>query len=1342
MNAIDDDLNNDKSNKETLSILFGTFKAHSKLVIKFAWRNATRSRYRTFLLILGITLTIALETGIVVSVDTLYDDFLLDHRHQNYTDITVNPLEFPTFTELKQLSQTVRSVRGVSKASPVYYINVDSLLNISVGSNILLMGIDSSTHPDFAKLNVSEGVKKVSSTTIMVSQSIRNQGVEIGDKFNLHEIDTDLLDMEVTIGGVISDEPYFANKLLFLFVLVDIDTLVNSIPANRLSMLTAEIDVEVTNLLNIRATRENIEDRLGPDYIVWEEKDISEIEATGIRAYQTAMNLVIIASFVVEFLFITNILVIAIRDRQREFGILRAVGTESKQLVELIAVEILIYALFGGIIGIFIGIGFSMSLVELIDSFYTKLEFQEISIHFNSIFATLLSGVIVALISGLYPIILAIKMPVVQNIHSRMRTIKKHARFGEWKYTLIAGILLTTTGFILQMFVGPSRFLDFEVISIHFFVVLLIFIGTLLLEIGLLFFLPQFTRRVLIWFGLVTRTISSRNIAREFQKSLFTIMTAALALSFIILVGLTSAAVIKGVPDYFNSQWGVIDLVAEARDSSLPNISFTEDLESMDRVERSSFLQETRTEIQGQEGYIFGVNSTKYRYFSEPTIDRLIDIQSYEFLDRQGEYVVNETTGNVTFINRTYGLISNILYQRIQPYVPLGGVLSVRISENTTQNVTLAAIIKANIFLGSGEYLYISSTKYQQFFNSTLAKWFVCQVSGSVERVQSSIESRYSDILKEVIGITYFTEMMEKSLIFQAALFQVLFVESFILAALAQFICILVSTLHMEREMGIMRSMGLNKRGVLGIFMAESTALGIIALIIGVIDGLIGAVLLAWYISLSIPINIQFMHNEILIWIAISFLITLTSTILPSYRSSRKNVVATISGHPMTKGYKDELKPKIKTKDALYAFWDEQRLPKAQINSIFPSQTENLYSKNESATKDLLKFISSNKLEIQTVFLVLMAILTFNYICDSYIIIRGFLPTELLWRVILRIAIPPPVHDDGMMLVTSYLYNINPLMFFVGLASVGIISFYLINKKAPDNLFSFGLKSIFWGITGILFILIIVLLSIVGIVLLASFFTANIASNSMNIIFLIVYAFAAGLLIIFIAFWAIQRFWGFLIVKGVNPELKFIDGLLLTKRIGGKGYLTFISFLLIHTMVQSILTLIFSPGFEFDSYRGMIISTVNPLTFLIQAGYESSFLIFLIIFSIIQFKSQVNEIVSTQIPGITETPREIQTLKAKTVNIADTFITKNFSKIILEKDGSQVYIENIQGIKILFFKRSTDLVPYAMNYANYWPKKDVFVKETINTVVRVPLIEHMTDFIKLVESSNLDLRGH
>ncbi|MFX0182920.1 MAG: ABC transporter permease [Candidatus Hodarchaeota archaeon] len=1182
----------------------------SQLAFGLAKRNVSRSKYRSFLLIFGILLTIALETGIVVSVDTLYDDFIFDNRNQNYTDIRVIPQQWHNLSRLTTLSRDIKSVSGVSRASPVYSILVTpEIIGQDYRTNILIYGIEAKTHPDFPRLNITDGGRRVAGNTVVISQNLQQAiGFHVGDTFEAEEPELGIGPKELRIGGIMSDSSFFGNNIGYQFILVDIETLYEIVPdEHRINILSAKIDVSVNNLAKIKKTSENIKDKVGVDYFVLIEKRISEIQATGIRAYQTAMNLVILASFVVEFLFITNILAIAIHDRSKEFGILRAVGCGSTQLIAAITIEILIYSFIGGILGIISGIGFGSLLVWLIQFFFTTYEFQALSLNLTSLLATFASGIIVALISGLYPIFIALSTPVVQNIHSRMRTRKSSTEFfSYWKYTISMGILLAIVGFSLQFFIGPSRFLDFEILSIHFVVILFIFIGTLLVEVGILFFLPKIAYKILFWFGIITRTISTRNIAREFQKSLFTIITSALALTFIIVVGLVSAAIISAVPVYFQNQWGSIELVAEAHDSNLPHIDFTDELDSLNSISSSSFIQEARTEIQGVDSYVFGVDPLKYSSFEEEVIDSMQDLPS--------SYYLRQTDGNHT-THGTYALVSDFLFSKLLK--PLGSNITVKTIENNTVNITIASVIKSNVFLGNGEYLYIGTKRFQEFFNSTQAKWFICDVWGDVGSAQVIVETHYPDIFIDVIGIDFYKTAIERSLRIQSILFQVLFIESFCLAAIAQFICILVSTLRMEREMGIMRSLGLHKRGVLSVFMAESTALGFSALFVGLIDGLIGSVLLAWYISLSIPVQIVFPLDRIILWVFISLLVTLASTLLPSYRSSQKNIIATISGRPMYKQYIS--KPVFHVSQAFYSGGGEG-IPFSQYSSDYKMLQEREISSKvqigEIAQYSKIttwQFIKDHKLQIQTVFLVIMAIVTFNYIIDGYIFIRGLLPSDFIWRIVMRQF---QIGNFG-----DFFDLINPLLLYTGLAAIGPISYYLINGTTPSNL----IKEMFISLISGFIVILVCFLMIFIQLLIFLFITLPIIpllSNSYpdysNISVVLVLAaifFLVGIGIELILF---QRLWNYLIIRGLSPGRSFRQRLNWTIRTGSKGQIIFIGLLLFHIFFQSVLFILTQPSYPFDPKS----VAVDPLIFLVLTSFEVGSYLFLIIYQIVQLMNQ------------------------------------------------------------------------------------------------------------------------
>lgn len=1223
--------------KGSLRKTISTRKRYLGLIFGLAKRNAARSRYRSSLLVLGIVLTISLETGIVISVDTLYDNFVFNNRNQNYTDISVIPKEWVNLSTLQSITSEVSSIQGVTKASPVYTIPVNRLVKEKFPeSNILLYGIDPKTHPDFSTINITEGKREISDNTIIISQKLfTDSGLHIGESVDLKDFETDLIldprtfkSSTFTIGGVMNDPSFFGNNVGYLFILIDIKTLRDIIPrAERANILRAKIDVYVENLLDLKQIQERVKDKVGIGSYVWAEKDISEIRATGIRTYQTAMNLVILASFVVEFLFITNILAIAIRDRSKEFGVLRAIGSDSKQLLTIISTEILIYSVIGSFLGILGGIGFASVIVGLMQSFYPTLEFQALSLHPLSLIATFSSGIFVALISGLYPIFIALSTPVIENIHSEMRSGKSSIAILEnWKHTVVLGILLALTGFILQFFVGSSRFLDFEILSLHFFIILLIFVGTVLIEIGFLIFLPKIAFIFLSpFFGDITCTISMRNIVREFRKSLFTIMTAALALTFIIVVGLVSAAVITGFPVFFEDQWGKVDLVAEARDDQLPHTNLTMSLEQSTSIVRASFIQEERTEIQGISSYIYGVDPQQYTFFAEDVIESINNDTSLSLLD------LNQSEGNSNE-NLTYGLVSRLLFERILS--PIGSNVSIRVADNSTVNITIAAVIKPNIFLGNGEYIYVSSPRFNEFFNSTRAKWFVCDVEGNVRSTQTMIEVEFPQF-KEVIGITIFVKTIEKTLIFQSAIFQLLFVESFILAAIAQFVCILVSTLRMEREMGIMRAIGLPKRGVFDIFITESIALGLASLVIGFLDGLFGSILLAWYINLSIPgtpFEVEFPIDRINTWIIFSFLITLASTILPSYRSSRKNIVDTISRRPFKKPYEE---PSLI--QAFYPLWQTsaaksgEAITESRERSVIA--LEEMKSALSYPSTSLWLFIKNHKCRIQLIFFVLMGVIAVISLLDSYVIIRGLIPFEFIWRLFFSFL--PMKELFGEYYPEAFLF-INPFLFIVGFTTISPIAYYLVHESPRINPLVYFIKSFFLGIVGVItcllapFLITILLILVIAPLLL---FFGSISYQNINGEF--IFSFIFTLATVGLELLLFQRLWAILVFYGLSSELDQAQRIFWLEKIISKGQMKFIGLLIIHVFIQLALfffsqsfpkTLLVeeSAYFPFNIPFLFSLFPIHPVVFVILTSFEIAFFLLLIIYQIVQSQNHIN----------------------------------------------------------------------------------------------------------------------
>ena len=868
------------------------------------WRNITCTRFRSLLIIIAITISVALETGTAITIDSLNADFIERRRGDNYTDITIHPKLNSSIEDIKNLAEDVRSIKGVKKVSPVVTFTV--LKNSSgledISNNIVLYGMKSESHPDYIDLQLVKGNLLLEPTDVIISESIAKVlKIDIGDKFSLPNITQfDFGGGNVTLSGVLDDTSQYGNYIGYFFILIDLDYLISLFTLEE--HINYHLAVMVKNFININSVSEEIKNSLGIDYEVYREKPIKETDILAIQSYQTAMNLVIIASFIVAFLFITNVILINLRERNKEFGILRAVGSSTRQIVYFISIELLIYGGIASFFGIIIGIVFSMISVLFLDLYFPSIGMKTVTIIPLTIFISYVIGIFSALLAGIYPIYKAKSLPVVQNIHWRVERISKTKR-RYWFYCLIIGTLLILAGFITIESVGPSSFLTFNIYSWHFFVIWSIFLGIFLLEIGLLHFLPTIGRKIMFWHRTVPRTISTRNLERNSQKSTITIMVTALALSFILMMNFSSTAIIESVPSYYAGLYGRIDIIAETKDDAQVSLSFVDDLVANNsNIARAEFMQQQKTKIGNADGYVFGVDPDSFDYFLNETI-------------------LNPAKPNIrTLLNATEkgAIISDLLLSRIGARI--GENLSFMISSNSSINVKITGITRSNPFLKHGQYLYISNALYQDFWTNDTANWFIMEIKSDSEPVNIvtlQIIEMYPS-LSEVIPIDFYAKGIKNSLSFQIAFFQILIAFTFILASLAQFLNIFMSILKMKREIGVMRSMGLTEMNVIAIYSAESTLLGTTGVIFGVINGLIGSELIVWYISFSIPIQASINVGIILFWGILSLVISIVSSEIASRRSMNVPISHSIKGE----GYSQQ-KMKIAWHD-----WDSHSFDK------------------------------------------------------------------------------------------------------------------------------------------------------------------------------------------------------------------------------------------------------------------------------------------------------------------------------------------------------------------------------------------------------------------------------
>jgi ABC-type antimicrobial peptide transport system permease subunit len=122
-----------------------------------------------------------------------------------------------------------------------------------------------------------------------------------------------------------------------------------------------------------------------------------------------------IALFVGAFV-IFNTLSITVAQRIREFATLRTIGASRRQLLTSVTLEALVIGVLASLVGLFGGLGLAAGLRALFRAINLDLPTTSLVFAGRTVFASLVVGIIVTLVAGLFPAIRATKVPPIAAV--------------------------------------------------------------------------------------------------------------------------------------------------------------------------------------------------------------------------------------------------------------------------------------------------------------------------------------------------------------------------------------------------------------------------------------------------------------------------------------------------------------------------------------------------------------------------------------------------------------------------------------------------------------------------------------------------------------------------------------------------------------------------------------------------------------------------------------------------------------------------------------------------------------------------------------------------------------
>jgi putative ABC transport system permease protein len=159
-----------------------------------------------------------------------------------------------------------------------------------------------------------------------------------------------------------------------------------------------------------------------------------------------------IALFVGAFV-IFNTLSITVAQRTREFATLRTIGASRRQLLGAVVLEALVVGVLASVVGLFAGLGLAKALNSLFVALNLDLPLTDTVFAIRTVVVSLLIGVIVTLVAGLFPAIRATRVPPIAAVREGATLPRSRlAPIAPYLAVVIIGLALALLGY--SMFAG------------------------------------------------------------------------------------------------------------------------------------------------------------------------------------------------------------------------------------------------------------------------------------------------------------------------------------------------------------------------------------------------------------------------------------------------------------------------------------------------------------------------------------------------------------------------------------------------------------------------------------------------------------------------------------------------------------------------------------------------------------------------------------------------------------------------------------------------------------------------------------------------------------------------
>jgi putative ABC transport system permease protein len=421
------------------------------------WPYVRKHRLRTILTTIGIVLGVAVFVGMhTANQSVLFAFYKTIDRIAGKAELQITAGEggFP-----ETVLERVQAMPEVKVAVPVIEAPVDT--NLRGEGNLLILAVDMTGDRSLRDYDLESGEEAVvddplvflaqPDSLIVTREFAERNGIGIGTKVPMRTMDGE---KSFTVRGIMKSgglTQAFGGNLAVM------DIYAAQMVFGR-GRTFDRVDLALNEGVTLADGRAAIEQRLGPGFQVEPPSSRGQQIDSVLRVYSFTANINSAFALFIGMFIIYNSFSIAVAQRRREIGILRALGASRRQIRTLFLVESGLSGLVGSVLGLGFGVllsrGLALYISGLIAGVYGIAErTTEIATEPRLMLFGLLMGVATSVLAGFIP---ARNASRVDPIQALQKGRDQDLSAGENRARRVVALALGSTSAALLAFAGRS----------------------------------------------------------------------------------------------------------------------------------------------------------------------------------------------------------------------------------------------------------------------------------------------------------------------------------------------------------------------------------------------------------------------------------------------------------------------------------------------------------------------------------------------------------------------------------------------------------------------------------------------------------------------------------------------------------------------------------------------------------------------------------------------------------------------------------------------------------------------------------------------------------------------